>query len=285
MMKPNDNVGRMIAIGDIHGCGEALQTLIQAIAPQPHDTIVTLGDYIDRGPDSYGVIEQLLKLQSRLELIPLIGNHERMLDLAREHPETQTWWESVGGLATLESYLTAQGFGDKLSMDDSTRSARPVSQNENDDNHDSEPVAQSQASDPDVSNSWSTMTPLRELIPSTHQAFFDSCALAYETDTHIFVHANYDATRPLDEQSEEVLLWKHLTAKQIPKPHVSGKRVIVGHTPQVSGEILDLNHIVCIDTFCFGDGWLTGLDVHTNHVWQANQQGDVRDYRMGAASE
>ena len=43
--------GRTIAIGDIHGCSEALRAIVEAIQPQHHDTIVTLGDYIDRGPD------------------------------------------------------------------------------------------------------------------------------------------------------------------------------------------------------------------------------------------
>ena len=46
--------GRLIAIGDIHGCLAALQAVWKAVAPQSDDTIVLLGDYIDRGPDSRG---------------------------------------------------------------------------------------------------------------------------------------------------------------------------------------------------------------------------------------
>jgi hypothetical protein len=45
-------IPRTIAIGDIHGCSAALDALIDAIRPRPEDTIVTLGDYINRGPDS-----------------------------------------------------------------------------------------------------------------------------------------------------------------------------------------------------------------------------------------
>ena len=56
-MKP-----RTIAIGDIHGCSAALDALIEAIRPRPEDSIVTLGDYINRGPDSRGVIERLIEL-------------------------------------------------------------------------------------------------------------------------------------------------------------------------------------------------------------------------------
>ncbi len=53
---------RTIAIGDIHGCSAALNALLEAIRLSPEDTIVTLGDYINRGPDSRGVIERLIEL-------------------------------------------------------------------------------------------------------------------------------------------------------------------------------------------------------------------------------
>jgi serine/threonine protein phosphatase 1 len=56
-MKP-----RTIAIGDIHGCSAALDTLIRAIQPRQEDCIVTLGDYINRGPDSRGVLDRLIDL-------------------------------------------------------------------------------------------------------------------------------------------------------------------------------------------------------------------------------
>ena len=46
--------GRTIAIGDIHGCSAALRAIVEAIQPTADDTIVTLGDYVDRGPDSRG---------------------------------------------------------------------------------------------------------------------------------------------------------------------------------------------------------------------------------------
>jgi serine/threonine protein phosphatase 1 len=61
-----------------------------------------------------------------------------------------------------------------------------------------------------------------------------------------------------------------------PGPHESGKTVIVGHTSQKNGEILDLGHVKCIDTFCCGGGWLTALDVHTHEVWQADREGKMR---------
>ena len=54
--------GRNIAIGDIHGCSMALAALVEAIAPQPDDMIITLGDYVDRGIDCKGVLDQLIAL-------------------------------------------------------------------------------------------------------------------------------------------------------------------------------------------------------------------------------
>ena len=79
--------------------------------------------------------------------------------------------------------------------------------------------------------------------------------------------ANRFADTPLDQQTPQILLWTHLTDLR-PQPHVSGKRVIVGHTPQKNGKILDFGHLVCLDTFCFGNGVLTAMDVHSNEVWQ-----------------
>ncbi len=71
--------GRTVAVGDIHGCAAALAALLRAVAPGPDDTLVTLGDYIDGGPDAQGVIEQLLGLAGRCKLVPLLGNHEEMV--------------------------------------------------------------------------------------------------------------------------------------------------------------------------------------------------------------
>ena len=63
----------------------------------------------------------------------------------------------------------------------------------------------------------------------------------------------------------------------LPGPHQSGKRAILVHSSQKSGEILDLGHLVCIDTYCYGGGWLTALEVRTDQVWQADREGKLRD--------
>jgi serine/threonine protein phosphatase 1 len=70
---------RVIAIGDIHGCSIAFRQLIDTLQPGSADTIVTLGDYINRGPDGRGVFDQLIALRDECTLVPLLGNHDQLL--------------------------------------------------------------------------------------------------------------------------------------------------------------------------------------------------------------
>jgi serine/threonine protein phosphatase 1 len=95
---------RTIAIGDIHGCSLALAALLEAIDPRPEDTIVTLGDYVDRGPDSRGVLELLIALGDHCRLLPLLGNHDDALLAAVDRRVPTSLWIGMGGLATLDSY-------------------------------------------------------------------------------------------------------------------------------------------------------------------------------------
>jgi len=218
---------RTIAIGDIHGCSLALAALLDAIAPTRDDVIVTLGDYIDRGPDSRGVVNLVIDLSPDCQVIPLVGNHETMLIDSHESPECFEFWLRCGGRDTLQSY------GGALAR-----------------------------------------------IPATHLAFFQSCRRFYETDTHFMVHANYDAVLPLDEQPDRLLLWEHVVYTMPPR-HVSGKIAVVGHTPQTSGEILDAGHLIGIDTYCVGGGWLTAYEVNTGQTWQADRDGRMRTPEVG----
>src|ERR1700729_587970 len=70
---------RTLAIGDIHGCSIALDALLEIGKPSSSDLIITLGDYVHRGPDSLGVLDRLIKLHATGRLIALCGNHEQML--------------------------------------------------------------------------------------------------------------------------------------------------------------------------------------------------------------
>ena len=114
-----------------------------------------------------------------------------------------------------------------------------------------------------------------DVVPDEHIAFIRECRDSFETETHIFTHASYDPNLALSEQPEHDLRWS-LLDDAIPEPHVSGRTAIVGHTEQRDGEILDAGHIMCIDTYCHGYGWLTAIDVLTGEVWQASRWGAMR---------
>lgn len=220
---------RTIAIGDVHGCSAALNALLDAIGPRPDDVIVTLGDYVNRGPDSRGVIDRLIALERECTLVPILGNHDEVL------------------LETLAGQRGA--FSDLIDMDGR---ATLVS------------YGAMKFTEADLAR-----------VPPDHRAFLSRCRDYYETETYIFVHAQYDPDSPMDEQSPHRLRWDSIR-DGIPGPHVSGKRAIVGHSSQKSGEILDVGHLVCIDTFCYGGGWLTALDVDTGETWQFDRDGRPR---------
>jgi len=95
---------RLIAIGDIHGHSVALEAVLRAIEPRGGDVIVTLGDYVNRGPDAKGVIDCLLQLRERCELIPILGNHDEMLVDARGNRHAEDRFMASGGWETVLSY-------------------------------------------------------------------------------------------------------------------------------------------------------------------------------------
>jgi len=96
---------RTLVIADIHGCLEPLRHLWEAIEPRPEDKVVFIGDYVDRGPDSKGVIDFLIGLPPELDVTFLSGNHEEKFFLASiDETELAHWISDWGGGATLESY-------------------------------------------------------------------------------------------------------------------------------------------------------------------------------------
>ena len=98
---------RTFVIGDIHGCATTFRRLLETIDLKKGDTLYLLGDYIDRGPDSRGVIETVLgMLRDGLDVRPVCGNHEDMMLLALRSGvfEDLVEWLEQGGVATLKSY-------------------------------------------------------------------------------------------------------------------------------------------------------------------------------------
>jgi serine/threonine protein phosphatase 1 len=222
--------GRAIyAIGDIHGRLDLITELLTKIADDagqhPEDRerrLIFLGDYIDRGMQSRGVVETLLsKPWSGFDSIFLMGNHEEgMLDFLRGRSDESAWL-SYGGVETLLSYGVAVR---RLPPDGSaTRELREA---------------------------------LRQAVPVTHVDFLSSCVLSHTEGDYVFVHAGVRPGRPMEQQTRDDLLWirDHFLRARLPLP---GKVVVHGHTicevPQ------DLGYRIDIDTGAFASGRLTCL--------------------------
>jgi serine/threonine protein phosphatase 1 len=221
-------MARTLAIGDIHGCSSALDTLLGFVQPGPRDHIVFLGDYVDRGPDSKGVLDRLIQMHLTGEVVCLRGNHEVMMLAAATGRDDFKFWQSCGGREALESY----GSADRIVTLDA--------------------------------------------VPESHWHFIGKRLMDwYETDSHVFVHANLHPDLPLADQPPEWLHWQVLDRKWH-RPHASGKTMVCGHTEQRIGLPMVLDRAVCIDTWAYGDGWLTCLDVDSGEYWQANDLGHVR---------
>lgn len=217
---------RYLVVGDIHGCYSALRALAEYVPFRHEDCIVTLGDYVNRGPNSAAVLDWLIAYRTRAQLIALRGNHEIMMLAARENEQAFQQWIECGGDATLKSYSP---------FDDAGRLVD---------------------------------------IPDDHWSFIENDTVSYfENDTHIFVHAGVYPELPLNEQPDFMLYWE---AFDLPAPHESGKTVVSGHTSQRTGVPLSIEHAVCIDTWAWGSGWLTCLDLLSGKYWQANNSGQTR---------
>jgi len=105
---------RIYAIGDIHGRSDLLDRMVIAISrdleayPVGTALTVTLGDYVDRGPDSRGVIERLMRNPFQTPLVALKGNHESLFEAFLHEPAVAGQWRRLGGLETLHSYKVSR---------------------------------------------------------------------------------------------------------------------------------------------------------------------------------
>jgi serine/threonine protein phosphatase 1 len=214
--------GRLLAIGDIHGCDVALEVLLSELAPRSDDTVVILGDVIDRGPNTNRCLEILLDLGRSCHLIGLLGNHEEMLLSALAGGRWLTSWLQFGGAEMVESYGG------------------------------------------DFAN-----------VPDAHLDFIRAWRDYYETEREIFAHATPHFDIPMDEQPAEYLRWNRISGTE--PPHVSGKRIICGHTAQREGIPLAFQGWVCLDSCAYGPrGALSGMDVNKDIIYQADQRGNFR---------
>ena len=197
--------GRVIyAIGDIHGRSELLDRVFRAIdeagAVARHTEDVTevyLGDYVDRGPDSYGVVERLIARRLGHDVVCLRGNHEEMFENFLHGDYELERWQAAGGIETLMSY----------GLD-----PRPLAQAPND--------------------AW-VEAALRR-VPASHHQFLTSLVDSHRIAGYFFAHAGIRPGVPLAEQTADDLLW--IRDQFLGDRGDFGAVVVHGHTPTMTPE-------------------------------------------------
>ncbi|MEM9222314.1 MAG: metallophosphoesterase family protein [Pseudomonadota bacterium] len=194
---------RVYAIGDIHGMSTALRRILDLIdrhleenPPAGPVTEVFLGDYVDRGPDSFGVIEQLLRPPRGRNRVCLLGNHEDAMIAASQSPSQMERWLRFGAPATLRSYGIDGG---KLRWD---------------------PHA--------------LQSSFAEAIPQRHQAFFRGLERTIRLGDLFFVHAGIRPQIALAQQDPDDLIW--IRHEFLDFPGALPVHVVHGHTPVVQVE-------------------------------------------------
>lgn len=234
-MSPKLPEGELVyAVGDIHGRPDLLADLLRQIETDAahrgavRKTLLFLGDYVDRGPDSCGVVELLLNdLPDGFETHFLKGNHEAMLLAFLDDPGRLDHWLMNGGDATMASYGVDIG-----RLDDMDAPA-------------------------DV---WRDA--FAAALPKAHLTFFKGLELMTAVGDYLFVHAGVRPGVPIDSQNEADLLW--IRSEFLQSDEGFGKVVVHGHTPVRVPEILP--NRVGIDTGAVFTGQLTALRLQNGEL-------------------
>jgi serine/threonine protein phosphatase 1 len=218
-------VSRLYVIGDIHGRSDLLDRMTAAIkrdlGPHPSDEslTVTLGDYVDRGPDSRGVVDRLMRNPFSMPYVALRGNHEQLFMSFLTAATVGPVWRDLGGLETLHSYgvpVTSLMMGNNF-----------------------ENAAQA----------------FRQAVPESHVKFLSSLSNSLTVGNYFLCHAGVKSGIPLERQQPEDLLWIRESFLNSKKNF--GKIVVHGHTP--CEQVEELPNRINIDTGAYATGRLTCL--------------------------
>jgi len=197
-------------VGDIHGAVDALRLAVSWLDEEWNDDIVFVGDYVNRGPDSKLVLDELVALKGRWgeRLTLLLGNHDAVL-LNFLEGESRSRFLHYGGLQTVNSYLShIEGW------------------------HHANPMAA-----------------FVQHFPDDHFALLRDLSLAYESDDVLVTHAGYNPERPSSRSSHDVVFGRHaaLFAGPLDTPK---SVVICGHYVQRTLTAYVTDNFVCIDSGC-----------------------------------
>jgi len=237
-------------VGDIHGNATALGALLASIEPElsAEDTLVFLGDYIDRGPESRGCVEQILRLRDRTQatVIGLLGNHEQwMLRTLRDFGR-HSWLLGMGALETIRSYSEQAA----IRIRDATHRAGPRIVME------------------------AMQLPYEEFfdaMPPSHREFFEGLPPWHRTSDALCVHGgvSLDGT-PIEDQDEDAVVWG---PEEFPEQYHGGELVVYGHrgdTPlDADGRPQPRVRHNTIGLDSSGHGVLTAIRLPDQRVFQA----------------
>ncbi len=262
---------RVYAIGDIHGQLEKLRAAHEMIerdqqAHADESIIVHIGDLVDRGPDSAGVLNYLIEgLAAGKPWVVLKGNHDRMMAYYLQDPPKAdpglrpdyTWLTPrVGGQTTLAAYgVFREGSDDEAAARIFDRLHAPGDGKKT--------FASNVLSEPAGSDAEFHAL-ARQAVPAEHVAFLLGLDTVFRTKNALFVHAGIRPGVPLDQQSETDLLW-------IREPFLSdtsdhGPLVVHGHTP--IDAVTHYGNRANIDTGAGYGGPLSTIVVEGREIWQ-----------------
>ena len=214
---------RVYAIGDVHGRSDLLADAFaridrnEAEAPSQRNLTIILGDMIDRGSDSRGVVNHILARAEKHWLVAMRGNHEQCLIEFLDDPDVLEFWGGFGAFNTLLSY-----------------GVRPVMN----------PTAEQREQ---LHQEFVTA------VPPEHLAFFRDLPMSFTCHGYVFVHAGLKPGVPISQQVPEDLLW---IREEFLSSRGPFERIVVhGHTPVLEPELLP--HRINIDTGAYATGRLT----------------------------
>ena len=215
---------RIYAIGDVHGRLDLLndleQQIIRDLETAPADVLtIFLGDYVDRGPDSAGVLERLSADDFCTPICALRGNHEEVFLQFLSDASVLGSWRKFGGLETLHSY--------GVNVADAMRGA----------------------------GFGRAQETLIETLPRDHQQFLEKTRLSVTVGDYFFCHAGAKPGVELQSQTAQALLW--IRDEFLQFEGAFGKIVIHGHSPNAGPEIK--KNRINIDTGAYASSVLTAL--------------------------
>lgn len=216
---------RIYAVGDVHGRADLLARLADLVdddlATGDHDEALTifLGDYVDRGLDSRGVIERLARRDFPTPVVTLRGNHEDSMLRYLDDPATLDQWAMFGGLMALNSYGVDVGA-------EMRRGGAPA-----------------------VHRAFMAR------FPEAHRRFLEETDYSAEFGDYFFCHAGVRPHVALERQDPRDLMW--IRYEFLNYRGSFGKVIVHGHTPHLKVESLE--NRINVDTQAFKTGVLTAV--------------------------